>query len=392
MKILFFTNEYSHPKLPSCGGVGTFLKILAEELNNMGHKVHVYGFSKKNISFEDKNISFSFIKKYSKTHFGLEFIRSFGAKINNKELQLYFLKKERKYLAHKLKKYSKKHQIDIIESFVFGGYTAYWDNSIPLVLRFHGSRGFWHYYLGQKKDSLKIYMEQKALENCTNIVAVSEFSATAIHKIYNITTNTVIYNGIDSSIFSPDINTEEIDQSIFYFGTLSKAKGLDRLANIFNIIIKKFPNSSLHLIGRGKDYWEHTIKKNLTPDALKNTTYYGGKQVYELPKLLNKASLICLPTRGENFPFSFLEAMALKKPVVVSEIPVTKEIIKHQKNGLIASTKGDFISQISYVFNNPEKVSELAINARKHIIKNFTQKRMVENTITYYENVLSDKY
>lgn len=390
MRILFFTNEYSHEKLPSCGGVGTFLKVLVEDLNKKGHDVFVYGFSSKNIQFIDNGITFLFIKKYSKSHFFKEFVRSFGKKINNDILQLYFLKKERKHLAYKLKKYSNEHKIDIIESFAFGGYTAYWDNSIPLILRFHGSRGFWHYYLGQKKDSLKILMEQKALDNTSHIAAVSNFSAEAIQKIYNVNTQKVIYNGINTTVFSPDEKTIKINQSIFYFGTLSAAKGLDKLVNVFNTIIEKFPNSSLHLIGRGSDYWEHTIKKTLTPIALKSTTYYGAKQVYELPKLLNKATLICLPTKGENFPFSFLEAMALEKPVILSEIPVTKEIITHQKNGLIANTKEDFVSQISYVFNNPEKAHELAINARKHIVKNFTQKRMVENTITYYENILNN--
>lgn len=233
-------------------------------------------------------------------------------------------------------------------------------------------------------------MEQKALDNTSHIAAVSNFSAEAIQKIYNVNTQKVIYNGINTTVFSPDEKTIKINQSIFYFGTLSAAKGLDKLVNVFNTIIEKFPNSSLHLIGRGSDYWEHTIKKTLTPIALKSTTYYGAKQVYELPKLLNKATLICLPTKGENFPFSFLEAMALEKPVILSEIPVTKEIITHQKNGLIANTKEDFVSQISYVFNNPEKAHELAINARKHIVKNFTQKRMVENTITYYENILNN--
>ena len=161
MKILLFTNEYSHEKLPDCGGVGTFLKVLAEALVKKGHHVHVFGFSRKKIQFSDHNIHFYFIKKYSKGHFLTELIRSIGAKLKNDPLQLFFLKKERKYLANKLKIYVTKNKIDVIESFVFSGYTAYWDNSVPLVLRFHGSRAFWHYYLGQKKSRLKFSWSRK---------------------------------------------------------------------------------------------------------------------------------------------------------------------------------------------------------------------------------------
>ena len=83
MKILFFTNEYSHEKLPDCGGVGTFLKVLAEALVKKGHQVYIFGFSRKKMQFSDRNIHFYFKKKYSKGHFLMELIRSLGSKLNS---------------------------------------------------------------------------------------------------------------------------------------------------------------------------------------------------------------------------------------------------------------------------------------------------------------------
>ena len=388
MKILFFTNEYSHEKLPDCGGVGTFLKVLAEALVKKGHHVHVFGFSRKKIQFSDHNIHFYFIKKYSKGHFLTELIRSIGAKLKSYPLQLFFLKKERKYLANKLKIYAVKNKIDVIESFVFSGYTAYWDHSIPLVLRFHGSRAFWHYYLGQKKESLKILMEQKALENASKIVAISEFSAEAIQKMYSIDSDKVIYNGIDTNMFSPDPSIETIDQSIFYFGTLSDAKGVHTLTEIFNEVVKLYPHASLHIIGKGNAYWNNLYDNILSKEAKKQTTYYGTKQLHELPELLCKANLICLPTKGETFGLTFVEAMALEKLVIANNIPVTKEIIEHQKNGFIANNASDFLKYISYAFNNPEEVRKIAVNARKHSVANFSQEKMVTETLNLYNALI----
>ena len=388
MKILFFTNEYSHEKLPDCGGVGTFLKVLSEALVKKGHHVHVFGFSRKKIQFSDHNIHFYFIKKYSKGHFLTELIRSIGAKLKSYPLQLFFLKKERKYLANKLKIYAVKNKINVIESFVFSGYTAYWDHSIPLVLRFHGSRAFWHYYLGQKKESLKILMEQKALENASKIVAISEFSAEAIQKMYSIDSDKVIYNGIDTNMFSPDPSIETIDQSIFYFGTLSDAKGVHTLTEIFNEVVKLYPHASLHIIGKGNAYWNNLYDNILSKEAKKQTTYYGTKQLHELPELLCKANLICLPTKGETFGLTFVEAMALEKLVIANNIPVTKEIIEHQKNGFIANNASDFLKYISYAFNNPEEVRKIAVNARKHSVANFSQEKMVTETLNLYNALI----
>jgi glycosyltransferase involved in cell wall biosynthesis len=388
MKILFFTNEYSHKKLPDCGGVGTFLKTLAEALTKKGYHVHVFGFSKKKIQFYEGNIHFNFIKKYSKGHFLTELVRSIGAKLNSDALQLFFLKKERKYLANKLKKYALKNKIDVIESFVFSGYTAYFDNSTPLVLRFHGSRGFWHYYLGQKKESLKILMEQKALENASKIVAVSEFSALAIQKMYSIDTHNVIYNGIDTKVFAPNPSIESINQSIFYFGTLSDAKGVHTIAKIFNEVVKLHPKASLHIIGKGNEYWNYLYNNILSNTAKEQTIYYGSKQLNELPELLCKANIICFPTKGENFPFSFLEAMALEKLVIANNIPVTKEIIEHHKNGFIANNETDFIKYISHVFDNLEEAHKIAINARKHIVTHFSKEKMVSETLNLYNELI----
>jgi len=388
MKILLFTNEYSHEKLPDCGGVGTFLKVLAEALVKKGHDVYVFGFSRKKIQFSEHNIHFYFIKKYSKAHFLTELIRSIGSKLKSDSLQLFFLKKERKYLANKLKTYASKNKIDVIESFVFSGYTAYCDTSIPLVLRFHGSRAFWHYYLGQKKESLKILMEQKALENASKIVAVSEFSAESIQKMYSIDTHKVIYNGIDTKVFSPDSSIETIDQSIFYFGTLSDAKGVYTLAKVFNEVVKLYPKASLHIIGKGNAYWNNLYENILSTEAKGLTIYYGTKQLYELPKLLSKANLICLPTHGETFGLAFVEAMSLQKLVIANNIPVTKEIIDHKKNGFIANNESDFLKYISYAFDNPEEAHKIAINARKHSVANFSQEKMVKETLNLYNELI----
>lgn len=390
MKILFFTNEYSHEKLPSCGGVGTFLKILAEELNKQGHNVYIYGFSRKKIHFKDNGINFYFIKKYSKTHFISEFIRSFGAKLNSNILQLYFLKRERKFLARKLKIYSKKHQIDIIESFVFGGYTAYWDNSTPLVLRFHGSRGFWHYYLGQKEDIIKILMEKKALEVTPYTIANSHFSAKFIKDYYNVEADITIPNGIDTTVFSPDDSIQEIPKSIFYAGTLSDAKGVNKLASIFNDIQSKHRDASLHFIGRGEKYSKYLSEEILTKDALKNTRFYGHTPLHELPKLLLKASVIVIPTKGETFGFTIVEAMALKKIVIVSNIPVASEIIDPGKDGFIANDFNDFKKHIIDIFDTPDGFEKVKENARKKVLEKYTKTLMVERSIDYYTKILNN--
>ncbi|MDR6301429.1 glycosyltransferase family 4 protein [Mesonia maritima] len=389
MRILFFTNEYAHPQLPAAGGVGTFFKTVAKDLASNGHQIFIYGFSKKNYFIEEQNIQITYFKQYSKKFPLAELFRSLSSKTGNEKAEKFWLMKERKYLAKKLKNFSKKNDIDIIQTFTFNGFSAYWDNSIPLVLRFHGSRGFWVKYLNHHGSDLKIEMEKKALQATPFTVANSNFSADFIEDFYNVKVKKIIRNGIDTNLFKPDRSAEIIPQSIFYFGTLSDAKGVDRLAAIFNKIIEEFPNATLHIIGKNKSYFQKLVANNFSEKAAKNIQYYGHVSLENLPKKVSQAALVIVPSKGETFGFTIVEAMALEKVTLVSTIPVAQEIIIQQKNGIIADTNDDFVKQISEVFKNPENYKAMEKAARQHVLENFSQERMVNETFAYYQEILN---
>ena len=391
MRILFFTNEYAHKDLTPAGGVGTFFKIMTSELTKRGHTVFIYGFSKKNFKIEDDEATIIFFKKYFKQYPLAELSRSVSSKLGLKKTSRYFVEKERKYLAKKLRNYAKTQDIDVIQSFTFSGFTAFWQNTIPLVTRFHGSRGFWENYLGDSGNFLKIEMEKKALEATPYTVANSYFSADFIKEYYRVSVDTVIQNGINTKLFKPNNSVKTIEKSIFYFGTLSKAKGVDRLAQVFNAIVEKHPTATLHLIGKNESYFNFLKNDVFTEKATNNTTYYGPVVLEKIPAKLSQASVIAVPSRGETFGFTIVEAMAMEKPTIVFNIPVSKEIITHKEDGLIANNKEEFITHIDQVFTNPQDYNSLKLNARKKVLANFTQELMVEKSIKYYEHILGSK-
>ena len=183
----------------------------------------------------------------------------------------------------------------------------------------------------------------------------------------------------------------KIPKSIFYFGTLSDAKGVDRLAKIFNKVHEKFSEASLHIIGKNENYFNNLKTEVIAKNAKSNVNYYGHISLLDLPKHIAKAALVIVPSKGETFGFTIVEAMALQKVTIVSNIPVAKEIITHQEDGYIANTDKDFINHISEVFQNPEAFSQMEKKAREKVIKNFSQELMVNNSFKYYEEILAEK-
>jgi len=80
--------------------------------------------------------------------------------------------------------------------------------------------------------------------------------------------------------------------------------------------------------------------------------------------------------------------MALEKLVIASNIPVTKEIIEHRKTGFIANNESDFLNYIFYAFDNQEEGRKIAVNARKHSVANFSQEKMVKETLNLYNELI----
>ena len=242
-------------------------------------------------------------------------------------------------------------------------------------------------YFGYKNiDEVTIKIELNAIKNYNNIIAVSKFSKKINEKWFNKNNIEVIYNGIDSNVFKSKISAKILNKSIYYFGTITEKKGLYDLALIFNKIVQKYPRATLHLIGKGSQYLEYLKSEVFIEKALLNLVYHGVVEYSQIPQKLLNAHVIVFPTKGENFPFSFLEAMSMEKPVIVSNIEVSKEIIVDGVNGYIAASNQEFIDKIDIVFNNCNK--EISSNARKTIIKYFSISEMTENTIKYYNQIM----
>lgn len=392
MNILFLSSEYNHPNLPASGGVGTFIKIIAHELSKRGHTVHVFGFNRKQLEFKDKDVNLYFARKFSKKRWMIKFYMSASRKLKFEKLFCKFLKLEYKFWASELKKYAKGKDLNIIEAWDYGGHFMNLNKlDIPVVVRCHGSAGVLNHYFGYPYLKNLSNFEKLAFKDYNNIIAVSRFTKRINEEWFNKKNIHVIHNGIDLKQFSNTYNRKDvINQSIFYFGTLSERKGVYDLAEVFNNITTKFPNATLHLIGKGKDIFEHIEENILTEKSLKNTTYYGSLQHNELAILLRKAHTIVFPTKGENFPFAFLEAMATEKPIVTSNIEVSSEIINHNTNGLIAGSIEEYVTHISKIFTDLEYANTLALNARKTIEDHFTVELMAEKSIEYYTKVIND--
>jgi len=101
-------------------------------------------------------------------------------------------------------------------------------------------------------------------------------------------------------------------------GRLSREKGCDVLINAMPLILRRFPDAQLFILGEGP--LEAELKEQAQTLGLKEKVVFLGFQAN--PWLyLKHANAFILPSRFEGLPNVLLEALALGTPVVVSDCP-----------------------------------------------------------------------
>ena len=186
--------------------------------------------------------------------------------------------------------------------------------------------------------------------------------------------------------------------SILYFGTLIRKKGLLELPFIFNKVIEQHPTAQLMLVGRdasdiisgNASTW--TMMQGLfSPIALANVTYLGGVPYGEIIKHIEQATLCVFPTYAEALPVSWLEAMALQKPVVASNIGWGKEMIEDGVDGFLVNPKDHttYANKIVALLEDPELQRQFGAAAKKKVGQKFSMEIVAQQSLVFYEKILA---
>ncbi|GGF08471.1 glycoside hydrolase [Flavobacterium limi] len=383
MRIAFLTPEYPHSKTGNSGGIGTSIKNLAIGLLAKGVSVHilVYG-QKQDDTFNDNGILVQQIKN-----------------IKFKGLSWFLTRKKIERTIDKL--HSEKN-IDLVEAPDWTGITSFIKpKSCPLLIRLHGSDTYFCYLDNRKVKWINKFHEKRALENADGLLSVSQFTADTTNLVFGLDKKfTVIPNPIDANLFQANNENDQKQKTILYFGSLIRKKGLLELPLIFNKVIENNPDARLILIGRdvpdiisGNDSTWKMMQQLFSDQAMQNVSYFGSVPYTEIKEKIQQSAICVFPSFAEAFPVSWLEAMAMKKPIVASNVGWAKEMIDHGTNGFLADPKkhADFAQAINDFLEDEILRIKLGQAARNKVEKCFDMHVVANQNITFYKNIIRQK-
>jgi len=160
-------------------------------------------------------------------------------------------------------------------------------------------------------------------------------------------------------------------QLILFVGNLDRAhyfKGLDILLQAISKLKRSFLNFKLIIVGEGnlRAKYEKIAKKLKIDDKV---IFVGRVSGQKLPNFYNLADIFVFPsiTKSEAFGLVLLEAMACGCPILVSNLPGPRMLVKENINGLLVKPKdvNDLAKKLKFLLENKEISQYWGKNSRK---------------------------
>ena len=232
--------------------------------------------------------------------------------------------------------------------------------------------------------------------HCFNhIIAISDSVRDDIMKKYQIKATTVI-NGINFKRFKICNNVRDRDGKfrIVQVGRLNNdVKAQDILIEAVGLLKRKgIANVLVDFIGDDQGSLPLLIKETKELNVEEQVTFCGLKDQEYLAEHLCKYDLFVLPSRKEGFGLSVAEAMAVKIPVLVSDVPGPMEVIGYGTYGYYFE-KGNAAScaqKIEEIMRDGTN-NDMLESAYRRVCKDFDVSLTAKKYLEYYSKILSKK-
>ncbi|HSR28931.1 MAG TPA: glycosyltransferase family 4 protein [Anaerolineae bacterium] len=357
MKILYWTPLY----WPDIGGTQTLAKITLRALAERGHEILVLTTRTSQKMPE------------AAQHEGIPIQRMpFWSALNGKDMRL-VLRLQAQVAALKLQFLPDLIHID------FSGYTAFFQVATakkapaPTVLEFHNDvTGF------QTRTDTTL---RRLLEQADWVTGVSkstlESVQTAMPSI--IDRSSVVYACAptwEAARFGPPSE----NPVVLGIGRLDREKGFDVLIAAAARLAGAFPGLQVRIVGDGPE--RAALEAQADGLGLRGIVVFSGSIPNEnLPKYLAEARVVVVPSRyREPFGLVAVEAAALARPVVASNMGGLAEVVVHGETGLLVEMENPqaLATAIAQVLADPVGARKMGLAAQRRAGQEFSLAKRVD--------------
>ncbi len=211
-------------------------------------------------------------------------------------------------------------------------------------------------------------------------------------------------NGINLKTFNENAVSKEVidwqkkefgitDETVFIFiGRIVTDKGIVELINSFEKVNRALPKTKLILVGHFEEDLDPLPRETHQKIKLNTDIISVGYQ-QDVRPYIALSDILVFPSYREGFPNVPLQAGAMGKAMILSDINGCNEIVKDWINGLLVEPKNEteLVDKMTILHKDKVLRQELAAKAQQDIIANFDQGVVWEALLKEYQMALNTK-
>jgi len=196
--------------------------------------------------------------------------------------------------------------------------------------------------------------------------------------------------GVDTSVFRYNEPLQKSKIEIVFVARMLLDKGIRELIEAAKILRNTWESKAcFKLIGDVDEANLSSLKKaDLDKIVIPGYIEWLGYTTDIQPSLI-MSDIACLPSYREGLPKSLIEAMAIGRPIVTTDVPGCRECVDDKVNGfLVPVHDGKALAKaLETLMLDPELRIEMGKASRQKVISEMSLQQVIAETFQFYEQI-----
>ena len=198
-------------------------------------------------------------------------------------------------------------------------------------------------------------------------------------------------SGVDVAMFSPA--PEPLEPVVVVLpARMLYDKGVAEFVDAARILLRKNYRSRCILVGdRDPENPAVVSQEQIQQWQEERVVEFWGHQA-DMPAVLAKSHIVCLPSYREGLPKALLEAASCGKPIVATDVPGCREIVREGINGFLVPPRNStaLAEALIKLIANKELRLQMGSRGREIVLRDFTEQKVVAETLALYQRILAE--
>ena len=225
------------------------------------------------------------------------------------------------------------------------------------------------------------------------LIAVSDYVANELESRFGISGDVIrmIHPGVgdEGKFATPQVLDPNHIPVVGSAGPLETTKGIPYFLRAARQVLSSHPKVQFLVAGAGP---EEPHLRQLTRDLGFESSVTFIPNLYDFKSAIAAMDVFCLPSLRQGLGSVMLEAMALGKPVIASDVGGVSSVVCHDENGLLVPPADSYrlAERILELLNEPVRARFIGEAGRRLIHQQYSLRKMAERTIKVYRQALEE--